>query len=294
MRRLPPLNSLRAFEATARLQGVQRASEELHVTHGAISRQLKQLEAWLGVILFDRSGRNISLNRAGESYLKTISSALDLIAQGSQNIQHLKAENTLGIATTHSIASKWLMDKLNQYAQVSPKTEVWLSLEQRSTDFASSGIDVAIRMGHGPWPDLHCLPLMQDRLIVVCSPRLLSNECRLEQPDDLAKFNLLHDRDPDTQWQSWFTANQLQRIDISKGPRLSSSDILLNSAINAQGVALVSEVLAEADLAQQRLVQPLQQSVDLGVYFWLVMPREKYQLPQVRSFCDWLLASVEA
>ena len=292
MRRLPPLNSLRAFEATARLQGVQRASEELHVTHGAISRHLKQLEAWLGVILFDRTRRNICLNSAGENYLKTISSALDLIAQGSQNLQHLKAENTLGIATTHSIASKWLMDKLNLYAQVSADTEVWLSLEQRSTDFTATGIDLAIRMGHGPWPDLYCLPLMQDKLIVVCSAKLLSKGPRLQEPADLAKFTLLHDRDPDTQWQSWFIANQFQLIDIAKGPRFSSSDILLNSAINGQGVALVSEVLAAADIAQQRLVQPLLQSVDLGVYFWLVMPREKYQQPQVRSFCDWLLANV--
>jgi len=292
MRRLPPLNSLRAFEATARLQGVQRASEELHVTHGAVSRQLKQLEAWLGVTLFDRSARNISLNSAGENYLKTVSSALDLIAQGSQNLQHLKAENTLGIATTHSIASKWLMDKLNLYSQVSPATEVWLSLEQRSTDFSATDIDLAIRMGHGPWPELHCLPLMQDRLIAVCSEGLLSSERRLKVPSDLAKFTLLHDRDPDTQWQSWFIANQLEPIDIAKGPRFTSSDILLNSAINGQGVALVSEVLAAADIAQQRLVQPLQQSVDLGVYFWLVMPREKYQQPQVRSFCDWLLANV--
>ncbi|MCJ8337903.1 MAG: transcriptional regulator GcvA [Pseudomonadales bacterium] len=293
MRRLPPLNSLRAFEATARLQGVQRASEELHVTHGAISRQLKQLEAWLGVTLFDRSARNISVNSAGENYLKTISSALDLIAQGSENLQHLKTENTLGIATTHSIASKWLMDKLNLFSQISAETEVWLSLEQRSTDFGATGIDLAIRMGHGPWPDLHCLPLLQDRLIPVCSPTLLSQECRLEKPADLAKFTLLHDRDPETQWQSWFTANQLELIDITKGPRYTSSDILLNSAINGQGVALVSEVLATADLAQQRLLQPLPQSVDLGVYFWLVMPREKYQQPQVRRFCDWLLANVK-
>ena len=251
------------------------------------------MEAWLGVTLFDRSARNISLNSAGGNYLKTISSALDLIAQGSENLQHLKPENTLGIATTHSIASKWLMDKLSVYSQVSNETEVWLSLEQRSTDFDATGIDLAIRMGHGPWPDLYCLPLLRDRLIPVCSAKLLSNNKPLKQPSDLANLTLLHDRDPDAQWQSWCKANNVELKNIAKGPRFTSSDILLNSAINSQGVALVSEVWAATDLAQQRLVQPLSQVVELGVYFWLVMPKENYQQPQVRRFCDWLLASVE-
>lgn len=287
MRALPPLKSLRAFEATARLQGVQKASEELHVTHGAVSRQLKQLEAWLGVTLFDRSARNIALNETGEIYLKTIGSALDLIEQASQNLRHLKPQHSLGISTTHSIAAKWLLNKLNDYAEHAPDIEVWLSLEQSRTDFSSSGIDLALRMGQGPWPNLHCIPLMQDRLIVVASPELIAEP--LNCVAHLANFTFLHDGDPTTQWLRWFSENKLDLIDLTVGPRYSSTDILLSSAINGQGVALVSERLAAEDLRQQRLVQPLTQSVNLGTYFWLVMPREKYHQPQVRSFCDWLL-----
>jgi len=289
MRKLPPLNSLRAFEATARLNGVQKASEELHVTHGAVSRQLKQLEEWLEVILFDRSARNISLNEAGKDYLKSIGCALDQIEQASQSLQQLKSENTLGITTTHSIASKWLLDKLNEYSMHSPEVEVWLSLEQGRTNFAAAGVDVAIRMGNGPWPNLRCIELMQDRLIVVASPSLINDQ--LNSPADLAKFRLLHDGDPAAQWLRWFDENNIELIGLAEGPRFSSADILLSSAIGGQGIALVSERLALKDLRSQRLVQPLQQSVNLDTFFWLVMPERSYCQPRVREFCDWLLSN---
>jgi len=290
MRSLPPLNSLRAFEATARLNGVNKASEELHVTHGAISRQLKQLEQWLGLSLFDRSARNICLNEAGKSYLKTIGGALDLIEQGSQQLRATKPANTLSISTTHSIANNWLLEKLNDYALHAPEVDVWLSLEQSKSDFSARAIDLAIRMGEGPWPHLHCIPLMQDRLIVVASPSLLKTP--LNSAAQLADFRLLHDADPATQWLRWFNENNLQPIEgLSIGPRYSSTDILLKSAIKGQGIALVSERLAMDDLAEQRLFQPLGQSVNLASYFWLVMPAQKYQQPLVRAFCDWLLDS---
>ncbi|MCE9687574.1 transcriptional regulator GcvA [Shewanella sp. AS16] len=288
MRQLPPLNAIRAFEATARLGGVQRASEELHVTHGAVSRQLKQLETWLGVTLFDRSQRALTLNAAGRAYLHSMSSALDLIHEGTASLQQFKPSNSLGIATTHSFATKWLMDKLPAFAKLHPEIEIWLSVEQQRTDFANSRVDLGLRMGQGPWPGLHCTPLLKDRLIVVCSPQLLANGPPLARAEDLALHTLLHDQDPAAQWLRWFQENGLDPQGATKGPRYTSTDLLLRAAMAGQGVALVSEVLAAAELAQGLLCQPLPQRVELGDYFWLVTPPNRPMTPKLKHFSLWL------
>ncbi len=293
MRRLPSLNAVKAFEATARLGTVQKASEELFVTHGAISRQIKILESWLGVILFDRSQRSVKLNSAGKAYLSAISAALDLVHEASQNIQHIKSSNTLGIATTHSIANKWLMDKLPHFYESHPEIEVWLSLDQRLDNFENSAVDVGIRMGKGPWPDLACMPLMQDRLVPVCSPQLLANGIGISNVEDLKQHILLHDQDPETQWQHWFEASALEFSGASKGPRYTSGDIVITSAMSGQGVALVSELLAAKDIAEQRLVRVLPQTVELGDYFWLVTSNEKRQTTVVNTFYQWILSQCQ-
>lgn len=286
MRKMPPLHSLRAFEATARTGGVYSAAQELCVTHGAISRQLKQLESALGTPLFDRTQRNLKLNQNGQQYLKSISSALDLIEQAGLQLSDQQNLRRVAISTTHSIASRWLVDKLQGLAQHSD-ADVWLSLDQCCIDFSTSKIDLALRTGQGPWPKLHCIPLLQDRLIAVASPHLISEP--LPGLAALKEYPLLHDQDPAGQWLRLFNEHREAPPTLDKGPRLSSGDILLSTAIAGQGIALVSEQLARQDLAQGSLLQVLEHSVPLGVNFWLVMPREHYLKPQVRAVCDYLV-----
>ena len=288
MRKLPSLNALRAFEAVARLGGVQKASDELCVTHGAVSRHLKQLEQWLHVPLFDRGERALRLTSAGEGYRQTLTAALDLIQEGTTAVCSYRADNTLGVATTHSLAAKWLMKKLPDFSRLHPEVEVWLSLEQGLTDLARSGIDLTIRMGSGPWPEYDCIPLMSDRLVAVCSPLLLSSSNALAAPEDMLSFTLLHDQDPQVQWSRWFAAHQLECPAELVGPRFASTDILLSAAMSGQGIALVNEALAAEDLAAGRLVKPLSQAVELGTYYWIVLPKERQQQAKVQHFCHWL------
>jgi len=288
MRKLPPLNAIRAFEATGRLGGVLRASEELHVTHGAVSRHVKQLEEWLDVTLFDRSQRALILNEAGEAYLKSISSALDLVQEGTTNLRQYKGSKRLGISTTHSIATKWLMDKLPDFSNQHPDIEVWISIEQHLIDFSNSDIDIGLRMGKGPWPGLSCVPIMTDKLIPVCSLQLLEQGPAIKKPQDLSRYTLLHDQDPNAQWSRWFKHFDIEKIEHSKGPRFSSSDILLSAAMSGQGVALVNEVLAEQDITQGRLVQVLPLSIDLGDYYWLVTKGNIQSSKKVKIFTDWI------
>lgn len=292
MRRLPPLNALRAFEATARMGSIQKASQELCVTHGAISRHIKQLEGWLGIVLFERKQRSLILTSAGSTYQQTVSAAFDLIHEGTMSVQHNRLSNTLGLATTHSIASKWLMEKLSAFSIAHPGIEVWLTLEQGLTNFTQSGVDVALRTGEGPWPGLDCIPLMRDRLIPVCSPQLLEHGPRLTQPEDLVLHTLLHDQDPNAQWQRWLQANGVKTVNAKAGPRYTSADIVLRAAMSGQGIALVSEVLAADDIAHGRLMQALPQAIDLGMYYWLIMPDRSRLIPRVTIFCQWLAQKV--
>ncbi|MBL4772727.1 MAG: transcriptional regulator GcvA [Alcanivoracaceae bacterium] len=288
MRRLPPLNAIRAFEATGRLGGVQRASEELYVTHGAVSRHVKQLENWLNVVLFDRSQRSLILNSAGEAYLKSITSALDLIQEGTNNIHRFKTTNILRISTTHSIATKWLMEKLPDFSHLNPDIEISLSIEQQITNISNNNIDIGLRMGKGPWPGLKCFPLMSDELIPVCSSHLLKKGEPIKLPQDLASYTLLHDQDPKTQWKQWFKSNNIEHIPHTKGPRFSSSDILLSAAMSGQGIALVNKTLAEQDISQGRLIQVLPHSIKLGKYYWLVTKISTQQSSKIINFIQWI------
>jgi LysR family glycine cleavage system transcriptional activator len=288
MRTLPPLNALRAFEAVARLGNMQQAANELCVTHGAVSRQVKQLESWLGVNLFDRSQRSMSLNEVGRVYRQTASAALDMIHESTINTRQHAASNVLGVATTHSIASKWLMPLLTDFSALYPDIEVWMSLSQQLTSFSQPAVHVALRIGQGPWPGLVCIPLMRDKLITVVSPQLLEQGNSLETPGDLARFTLLHDQDPRPQWRAWLQRQGLGDIDASRGPRYSSAEILIQAAIGGLGIGLVSEILVAADIDNGLLIQPLEPALDDGTELWLVMPESNQNQPIVRAFCQWL------
>jgi len=294
MRQLPPLNAVKAFEAAARLNSIQKAADELCVTHGAVSRQVKQLEEWLGVTLFERSHRAISLTAVGRAYRQTASSALELIHEGTSNIKQRPAFNVLGIATTHSVASKWLMPRLPSFSKRYPQVEMWITLSQQLSDFTQPAVDVALRVGQGPWPGLHCIPLMQDRLITVCSPHLLEQDMLLNTPADLAEFTLLHDQDPTQQWRNWFKLHNSNYVETSRGPQYSSADVLIQAAINGQGIALVSEILVATDIREGRLVRPLEQPLELGNAFWLVMPEQNRNKPTIEYFYEWIKSEIEA
>lgn len=291
MRKLPSLNTLKAFEAVARLGGVQKASDELCVTHGAVSRHLSQLEAWLGIPLFDRSERALRLTNTGRQYQHTLTMALDLMEEATQQIIRSANPNTLGIATTHSFASKWLLDRLPGFKAAHPEMDVWLTLEQTFTDFKTAGVDVAIRMGHGPWPGVDCLPLMEDRLVTVCRPGFLSEPDGLVSLKTLLSYPLLHDQDPNSQW-SLLIPDIQGDANTLPGSRYASTDMLLKMASQGQGIALVSEVLAWTDIAAGHLVQATQETVPLGTYHWLVAPKGCLEQPRIRMFYQWLQAEV--
>lgn len=287
-RNLPPLNALKAFEAAARSESFTRAAEELHVTQGAVSHQVKALEATLGVRLFERIRQRLILTEAGRDYLAVVRDALDRIALGTERLQQRRTSGTLTVSTSPDFAAKWLVNRLGRFAEAHPGIDLRVSATIQQVDFAREDVDIAIRHGDGTWPGLAAVRLTQERLFPVCSPRLLLGLKGAVGAADLLRFPLLRLDD----WSNWarlFDAAGIHTPAI-QGPVLNRASMLIDAAIDGQGVALARTTLAAWDLINGRLVRPVAVSLPLANTYWIVGPKATSTLPKIATFRDWLLA----
>src|SRR5215471_21615640 len=174
-RRLPPLNALKAFEAVARSNSVTRAAEELHVTQGAVSQQLKGLEAALGVKLFNRERQRLVITETGRDYLTVVRDAFDQIAIGTDRIVQRQRSGALTVSVSSDFAAKWLVNRLGHFADAHPEIDLRVSVADRQIDFAREDVDLAVRHGDGNWPGLAVVQLCVERLFPVCSPKVMGS-----------------------------------------------------------------------------------------------------------------------
>src|SRR5262249_24310642 len=205
-RRLPPLNSLRAFEACARLGSTVAAAAELGVTHGAISKQVTLLERWLGVPLFERGGGRLVPTAEGGRYAAALASALDLVERRTEGVRATGTDlpRLVRLTTTGSVASLWLVPRLAAFRARNPGVEVWVSESRELVPLGRpGGPELALRLGRGPWSGVRAEPLMTDEAVVVAAPSLAA---RLQTPEDLARVTLLHHEDPPLSWPMWLEA----------------------------------------------------------------------------------------
>ena len=293
MRRdLPPLNALRAFEAAARLLSFTRAADELAVTQAAISHQVKSLEEWLGVLLFQRLPRRLALTDSGRELLETIRDAFDRIEVGVARARRNDGGGPLTVTVVPSFAAKWLVPRLGRFQAQHPDIEVRIAADTRLTRF-DDGVDVAIRAGRGHWPDLVCERLMSEELYPVCSPRLLAGPVRLVEPDDLRHHTLLHD-DFEHDWRMWLQAAGVSGVDWRRGPRFSDSSMVVQAAVEGQGIALARSALAQEDLKAGRLVRPFRIDLASDLAYYIVCPPSHIGRQKVRAFRDWLMKEAVA
>src|SRR5881394_3208305 len=169
-RQLPPLNALKAFEAAARSESFTRAAEELCVTQGAVSHQVKSLEDTLGIKLFNRERQRLVITDAGREYLDIIRDALDRIAAGTERVLQRQNSGVLTVSTSPDFAAKWLVYRLGHFAEAHPGIDLRVSATLHHVDFAREDVDLAVRHGEGDWPSLECVRLCTERLFAVCSP----------------------------------------------------------------------------------------------------------------------------
>lgn len=287
--RLPPLNALKAFEAAARHESFTRAAEELCVTQGAVSHQVKALEAELGVKLFNRERQRLIITEAGREYLAVVRDALDRIAVGTERLLQRQNSGVLTVSTSPDFAAKWLVHRLGNFVEAHAGIDLRVSATLHHVDFAREEVDLAVRHGDGNWPGLDAVRLSPEHLFAVCSPKILSSRKRLGKPADLLKFPLIH-MDSRSDWNSWLQEAGVEGAAVTHGPVLNRASMVIDAAINGQGIALARTTLAAWDLLNGRLVRPFALSLPLAKTYWIVCPKATASLPKIVTFRDWLLA----
>jgi LysR family glycine cleavage system transcriptional activator len=285
-RRVPHLNALRAFEAAARHESFTRAAEELCVTQGAVSQQVKALEAELGLKLFNREARRLVITTSGREYLAVVRDALDRIAAGTERLLQRQSAGTLTVSTSPNFASKWLVHRLGRFAEAHPSIDLRVSATLHHVDFVREDVDVAIRHSEGMAPGLDVTRLCTEELFPVCSPKLLDS---LRKPADLAGHTLLH-LDDRRDWSKWLDAAGVKNAELSRGPVLNQASMVIDAAVDGQGVALARTGLAAWDLICRRLVRPFSLALPVSYAYWIVCPKATARLPKIATFRDWLLA----
>jgi LysR family glycine cleavage system transcriptional activator len=282
LRRLPPLNALRAFEAAARSESITRAAEELNVTQGAVSQQVKALEVALGVALFTRERQRLALTEPGRKYHSVVRDAFDRIAVGTEQLGQRRNSGVLTVSASPDFAAKWLVHRLGRFAESHPDIDLRISATTHRVDFAREDVDLAIRHGDGNWAGLDVVRLCAERLFPVCSPKLVAGRNRISKASDLLKFPLLRLDDWKT-WTRWFDAAGVADP-VAHGPVLSSASMLIDAAVDGQGIALARTAFAAADIIGGRLIRPI------DVCLRIVCPKATAGVSKIATFRKWLTA----
>ena len=288
-RRLPSLNALKAFEASARHESFTAAAAELFVTQGAVSQQVKALEDELGLRLFSREGRALKLTEAGRSYLEVVRDAFDRLSSGTERLLQRQSAGVLNITTSPNFAAKWLVHRLGRFSEVHDDIELRISASMQHVDFAREEADLAIRHGDGNWPGMSVTRLCKEEIFPVCSPQLVKGRRRLKDPADLANHVLLHVNDP-SYWQRWLGQHGVEGVDGTRGPVFNQASMAIDAAIQGQGVAMARTALATWDLLGGRLVRPFRESMEAPFAMWIVCPKVTAEVPKIVTFRKWLLS----
>lgn len=292
--RLPSLDLLRGFEAAARLLSFTRAGEELHLTQSAVSRQMQELEAQLGVKLFERRHRALALTEAGRQFYPSAAQVLATMRAATDRLRAQSGRRTLAVTTTHSFAALWLIPRLAGFTRAYPGFDVRISADTRVQDLERDGLDVAIRHGPASLAGPGAERLFGERVFPVCSPRLQKAPRRpLAEPADLVHHVLLHYDDPDARhpwlhWRTWLEVERLAELRPAGRLTFSGYEQIIAAAIAGHGVALGRSPLVNAALEAGELVAPFRRSTDpLRAYYAVVSPNAAGR-PEVAQFVAWL------
>jgi LysR family transcriptional regulator, glycine cleavage system transcriptional activator len=287
--RLPPMQALRAFDAAARTGSLTRAAESLHLTHGAISHQIKALEAELGVKLVERSGRGIRLTDEGERFASRLRAALADLGDAVREATERGNPRLLRLSTLPSFAARWLLPRISRFLKAHPDIDLEIRSANTLVDFRRDDVDLAIRHGMGTWPGVTAEHLLDDIIFPVCSPRLANGRLP-KRPADLMKFTLL--RGEGEQWKPWFEAAGLDWPEPTRGPLYGDSSHMLQAAADRQGIAIARASLLGDDLRNGVLVRLFDIEVVSPRRYYLVYPPRMASSPKLEVFRSWLHAEL--
>lgn len=284
--RLPPLLALRFFEATARHLSVKLAAEELCVTPGAASQQLRKLEDFLGCLLFERLPRGLALTAQGREYQIACQEALALIGRATVKLSGTQRQ-TIVISSTPSFATQWLVPKLQGFMQTCPEMDVHVSTTNRQVDLSREGVHFAVRHGLGRYPGMKVETLVEDDLVPVCSPRLVAPR-KSARMCDITPQRLLHDEHRED-WRLWFEAQGVSTVDCNEGVVFTDSNAAIEAAMAGLGYALVRRSLVASEIASNSLLCVKAPTLRTPLAYHLVYRPETLIDPALRRFRDWIM-----
>jgi LysR family transcriptional regulator, glycine cleavage system transcriptional activator len=291
--RLPPLSSLRVFEAAARHKSFRNAADELNLTASAISHGVQTLENWLGVELFYREARGLRLTNAGEIYAPLVNQALSLLAKATEQVPGRKATGTLSVSSAPTFANKILLPRLEKFAFQFPDLRVTINTSQRLVNLALDGFDIAIRFTSAKKRAPHWTSLGMETLQPVCSPALKEHFTGSSAATLLSQAPLIHVTSVSDDWIHWFRANGLEAPSgIEQGLRVDTIQMGFDAAIHGLGVVLGRRPLVDDDIESGRLVPVVGQAIPSGSGYWLIAAETDFQRPEVKLFRRWLLAEL--
>lgn len=293
MRKLPPLNALKAFEAAARHASFTKAAVELCVTQGAVSQQVKLLEDLLGFKLFVREPQGLKPTSAAREYLEVVREAFDRIAIGTAKITRQHKSAILTVSTSPDFAAKWLVHRLGRFSEQHPEIDLRISASLEHIDFAQEDIDLAVRHGKGDWAGLHAVEMFSEMLFPVCSPHLLGARKHPLSEHNILRYPLLHHNDR-SGWAHWLKSIQLKLEKPLKGLIFNRDSLLIDAAVSGQGIALSRTTLCAWDVLQGRLIVPFTHKIALPSSYWIVAPELSADPPKVSKFRTWLIAEANA
>jgi LysR family glycine cleavage system transcriptional activator len=286
---LPPLNALVAFEASVRFASFKLAAQELHITAGAVSQQVKKLEDWLGYALFERQTRQLVVTDKGLAYFSQIAPALEQIGAASQK-HKLNASNCVYLSLTQTLAAKWLSPRLSTFMTQHPDIEVHINASNKPVDFQNDNADLALRHFDGKDKKLNVQLILNDEIRLFCAPEYLKRH-QLKHPNDLTKtsliVNTLHPC-----WDEWL--DHFSEISLSERqaiPKIHFDQTLLaiDAAKHGQGVVISNRALVQKELEQGELIEPFGYKLTNNKNFYLVHPKQTKLSPAAKLLKAWLL-----
>lgn len=282
---------MQAFESAAFHGSITAAARELHLTQGAISRQIQSLEQHLGVDLFVRQRQRIRLSPAGEHYLQHVRSAFDRLEAAALELRTLqRGGGVLQLAILPTYGTRWLIPRFPSFAQAHPDVQVHFTTRLQPFDFAGEDLDAAIHYGDRHWPEARLDELMDEQVVVVCSAGY-KKRTGLRTPGDLKKATLLQMATRPQAFDDWLQRQAVLGVDGRRGPRFEHHQMVLQAAIAGLGVAVLPTFACEDELAKGQVVEAFADTrVATGKGYWLVYPERRAGLPALQAFRAWLLA----
>lgn len=294
LRRLPPLNALRAFEAAARHRNLSRAADELCVTHGAVSRQVAKLEEYLDAKLFERGRAQLVLTPRGAAYAARLSSLFEQLHEATQqNFASARRRPQLRIGVLPTFAMRFLIPRLARFKRRYPELVLQIETSYTPLDPHATDTDVGIWRDWIASDDVLCERLWVEEIMPVASPALLG-EPRPQSVDALSAYLLLHAQNRPDDWSLWLTAAGACGVDAQSGLRLEYSGLVYQGAIDGLGLAMAQTLFVQDDIAQGRLVPVFERPLASGHAYHVVSARDRCEQLHVANFIDWLKAEIAA